>query len=676
MRYFWVIIFFGLFQLPVQGWATSERPPVVEDGEIDLRDWSFQTDGNIQLNGQWKFFWRRHIPAEQWDSVYTDDYRFIKVPGLWNAHVKKFNGHKGLGYATYQARVLLPEKQELALRIVNAATAYQLYINGLPYNSSGKVGVVKAETEPCYQPSMTFFTPDTTVLNIVIHVSNYHHRKGGLWKAVQLGSAQEMLRYRNRSSFVELTLFGASFFMALFHLLLFFIRRKDTASLYFAVFALMIAIRVLVTSEYNIYLLFHPSFKSMVLANYMSFYLAIASFLLFIHRLYPKRVHRSVVIVMISLSLIFVMLSLILPVERVTYEILYFQIITFLGAFYVFGVLYKAAVKNLEGARLFVGGFVILFLGLVYDVLVANEILFTPYFGIYGMFLFLVIQSYFLSARMQNTLRYNATLAKNMKAQNNEYLKLNLLYKKQNVELRQAKEKAEESDRFKSAFLANMSHEIRTPMNGIVGFAELLAQEGFAAEDQHRFIGLIYDQSKKLLNIVNDIIDITKIETGQIEVKKTRANLLDFFRELEQYYKYSATESCSIQLEVDSQMKDCLLFTDMIKLRQIMDNLISNALKFTACGRVAFGCAKQGSEILFFCKDTGIGIKPEDQGNIFERFKQANGAISQRYGGTGLGLAIVKAYVEALGGHIWMESAEDRGTDFYFTLPNNCSGVA
>ncbi|TRX65922.1 PocR ligand-binding domain-containing protein [Carboxylicivirga sp. M1479] len=236
-------------------------------------------------------------------------------------------------------------------------------------------------------------------------------------------------------------------------------------------------------------------------------------------------------------------------------------------------------------------------------------------------------------------------------------------------ELRQAKQNAEESDRLKSAFLANLSHEIRTPMNGIVGFSELLQFDGLTPDDRREYVKLIHQSSSQLLNIINDIIDISKIESGQIDVRSGYFDLVKTGTDLKSFFIDTA-HSKGIELIFENgEESEYEIYSDEVKLRQVLTNLISNAVKFTSAGKVVFGYAEIDKKLLeFYVQDSGIGIDADDLDLIFDRFWQAKDSDVKK-GGTGLGLAITKAYVELLGGFIHVESKRDKGTRFSFRIP-------
>ncbi len=234
-----------------------------------------------------------------------------------------------------------------------------------------------------------------------------------------------------------------------------------------------------------------------------------------------------------------------------------------------------------------------------------------------------------------------------------------------------AKVKAEESDRLKSAFLANMSHEIRTPMNGIMGFAELLKEPGLSGEDQKHFIGIIEKSGRRMLNIINDIVDISKIESGQMEVNISETNVNEQIKFIYNFFNPEANQKgLNLIFKTGLTNDNAIIKTDREKLYAILTNLVKNALKFTEFGFIEFGYEAKNNFLEFYVKDSGKGISSNQEQIIFERFRQGSESLTRNYEGAGLGLSISKAFIEMLGGKIWVKSnAEKKGTEFYFTLP-------
>ncbi|HUW07211.1 MAG TPA: PAS domain S-box protein [Williamwhitmania sp.] len=255
-------------------------------------------------------------------------------------------------------------------------------------------------------------------------------------------------------------------------------------------------------------------------------------------------------------------------------------------------------------------------------------------------------------------------------ALNEELSESNERIKSINEELMAAKEKAEESDRLKSAFLANMSHEIRTPMNGLLGFSEMLGIPNLSSEKRAFYMDIVKKTSQQLLSIINDIIDISKIETNQVKVNLGNANLSALMNKVKALLDPQATlKKLELRLVMAVPDEHCNIVTDEAKLTQVIINLINNALKFTPKGYIEFGVSKEEHLLKFYVKDTGIGISPEHQLLVFERFRQVETDLSRHFGGSGLGLSISKAFIEVLGGRIWLESEVGIGSTFFFTMP-------
>jgi PAS domain S-box-containing protein len=262
--------------------------------------------------------------------------------------------------------------------------------------------------------------------------------------------------------------------------------------------------------------------------------------------------------------------------------------------------------------------------------------------------------------------------------------------KKLTIELVAAKEKAEESDRLKTAFLHNISHEIRTPLNAIVGFSEFLNEPDLNPEMRKQFTDIIIQNSDQLLTIISAIISIAAVEAGQEKIAETEINLNSTLKHIHEHFSpFAEKQKISFNLIPFLPYEDRIV-SDETKLVQVLNNLIGNALKFTKHGHVNFGYRVNANELEFFVEDTGIGIEPEMHEEIFKRFRQVESTIARQYGGSGLGLSISKAYVELLGGNMWLISELGIGSTFLFTIPyvrakknntsarlsNNMSGIA
>jgi PAS domain S-box-containing protein len=278
-----------------------------------------------------------------------------------------------------------------------------------------------------------------------------------------------------------------------------------------------------------------------------------------------------------------------------------------------------------------------------------------------------------LKSRMEE----NKALIEEYLTQNEELIRSLDSIRKINEELKMAKLNAEESYRLKSAFLANMSHEIRTPMNGIIGFSELLVDKDLAQDKRKYYAEIVIDSSRQLLNLVNDILDLSRIETGKVSLLYEEVVVNDLINIL---YAFFEPQIASKQIRFESVKSlnnaQSTISTDKTRLRQVLTNVLNNAIKFTEKGHIKFGYIKNDQYLQFFVEDTGIGIPRNMHEKIFEPFRQAEMDISHQFGGTGLGLSISTKLVELLGGSMWLESEPGKGSVFYFTIPYHAADVS
>ena len=281
--------------------------------------------------------------------------------------------------------------------------------------------------------------------------------------------------------------------------------------------------------------------------------------------------------------------------------------------------------------------------------------------------------------RLLNEVTTHTNRKKELFAENESYkhiLKLELDENKRLADqLKKAISRIEEADLLKSNFLANMSHEIRTPMNGIMGFAQLLRTDDLNPDKIEKYTSIIFNSSLVLINLINDISDLVKIEANQMAIEVNEFNIDDLMFEVYSIFNklkyFQEKEHISIRLLNIDDEKVNHINTDRIRLQQVLSNLLANSLKFTDKGYIEFGYIDkpQVGNLLFFVKDSGIGIPDDKKVIIFERFRQVDEGSTRKYGGTGIGLYITKHIVNLLGGEIWVESQLDAGSTFYFTIP-------
>jgi signal transduction histidine kinase len=284
----------------------------------------------------------------------------------------------------------------------------------------------------------------------------------------------------------------------------------------------------------------------------------------------------------------------------------------------------------------------------------------------------LVIGMSYMMWRINLESRRRILTENKLQKQNKEFATLNEEYKMQNLELQKAKEKAEGADRLKSAFLANVSHEIRTPLNSIVGFSSLLGEPGLDDETKKMYVNMVESNSESLLVLIDEILDLSKIEAKQLTLKKQDFSVDDLLDELYQTFSQS-NKNPHVELLIGKNIdsKTLSVFSDRVRLKQVLTNFLTNAFKFTDTGRIEMGYSlTDHNELMMYVKDTGIGIEKQYHQEIFNRFRKLSEDSARLYRGTGLGLSISEKIVELWGGKIWVESEPGMGSTFFFTLPD------
>jgi len=408
--------------------AKTIEYPAVRQGVLDLRSWDFEQAGAVSLNGEWEFYWRQFLQPDQLDSV-PGPRSYLTVPASWTK--KNSNGSilPGDGYATYHLTIKLnPEDQSLkALKMPPIYTAYQLWANGQVVAGKGRLGTSRAEMKPLSVPSIVFLQPKNGEIDLLIQVSNYYHIKGGLRKALHLGTPAQVMGMREAALNLQMVLLGSMLVIGLYYLVHYFFRRKEKNSLYFGLFCLVMGFRLLFIGEFAIYNLF-PAFdwslaKKM---DYATLYSGIPLFGLFIYHLYPQYVSSRLLYSLVAISDILIAIVILAPTKLYLSTINFYQVLAGLTTVYYVFILFKAARDKQESAFLSALTAFIFLLTIFNDILSYNNIIDTydNLFSI-GFLAFLFSQSVILSKRFSLAFSQAESLSKENAVMLNEITDLN-----------------------------------------------------------------------------------------------------------------------------------------------------------------------------------------------------------------------------------------------------------
>lgn len=657
------LLFFSIFVLAIVhilhiAWMgrndlkTDSAAPKAERGVLDLSGWDFRENRNLELKGEWEFYWRQFLSPEEFKQQKpAGNPSYIRVPGPWNGQEIEDSLLPERGYATYRLIIELNDSSSiLALRLKTISNTYRVWINGKEIASAGTVSKAPDAAIPEIKPQIAFCKPDGNTLDLVIQVSNYIDPFGGILDNITLGSGEKIVKAISLRIAFEMFITGVLIITTCHHLGLYFLRRKDPATLYFALICILWAVNYFSCDESrNLIYQWINDYECFYKLIYISLFSLVPLFSLFFRSLFPNEFHRYPVIVSFVFFVGLDAIILITPLLFYNQYLFIGYIVSLLLLGYLVYALVLGIIHRRLGADWLLAGVILVVVTVVNDFLNTQYILHTGHYRHLGIFMLTFSQSHVLSQRFSKAFTTIEKMSGELEKKNLELSRLNNI---------------------KDEFLANTSHELRTPLHGMIGLSESLktGANGPVSDAQTQTLDLIVRIGKRLSGLINDILDFSKMKNGELKLNLTPVDVhsaTNIVLSLSQTLSYK--QSVNLVNQVPEQISPVL--ADENRLEQILLNLVDNGLKYTDKGEIIVGATENNGFVTISVSDTGIGIPEKDQDRIFESFEQGDGSRVKENKGVGLGLALTRKLVELQGGNIQVESEPGVGSTFNVMLP-------
>jgi signal transduction histidine kinase len=658
----------------------NPSPPNAESGSIDVSGWDFSQLGPIKLDGTWSFYSEALWSQNQ--ALPGAPPLALRVPGSWGSQKEAGLSLSNQSYGTYRLQINLGgQRQVKALYMPSVATAYQLWVNGELLAANGRVGTKASDMTAKNYARVVILPPADGKLDIAIQVSNFVQRKGGLWESIRFGNANDIIRLREHNVTMQLIFVVSNLVFCLYHAALFLFRRSDKASLFLSLLCGMIALRTLLLGD-TLLVYWFPDipWELAVKMEYLSAYIAMSLFPMFLAQLYPAESNRRIVNIFLWNGVVFGVPVIVLPALLYTRLLQVYELVTLLSFPYMLLVLFRAARNGREGAKASIAAGVVLLLAVLNDIAYYNEFIRSIEASSHGVLIFVFVQTLIISYRFSRAYqkseqlsfelqRVNLTLEEKVKERTAELMQ-------SNASLQEVNQSLHQMVRARRQLLSNISHELGTPMTIILGYVNAVIDGIVSGEQQRKYMQSVHNKIFFMQRIIRDLFDLSKLEGKQVEFTFIRTRAAQPIEDAVSMNEVDL-ESDGVQVVLSSMDKlptdgELYVSVDSIRMQQVFTNLIQNASKFTpAGGRVEIGCEwlDADSRVRYFVKDNGKGIAPEALPRVFDRFFQDANNRPTNAGGSGLGLAIAKEIIEQHDGQIGVTSKEGVGTTVFFDIP-------
>ena len=611
-----------------------------------------------------------------------EDSSLADVPGLWNdAHIdgKKLSGE---GFATYALKILLPKVQPLALRFFGAGTACKVFLNGKEAFSAGLPGRTPETTIPQYAPQVANFLPETDEIEMVLWISNFHHRKGGPWMVIQLGTEKQIRNAVYNQQLVDLFLLSVILFAGLYHIVLFILRNRDKPSLYFGLFCLFVALRLLAIGEIHLLRLIPGiSWQWLVRFDYLGFYAAVPAFAMFLHALYREDFSKRFLTLIQIVGAGFCAIVLLSPVKFFSRTIPAYQVFTLLCCVYAAYLFVVCSLRKREGANILLVGFVIFFMTVINDIVENIDVVRTVRLLPFGVAALIFSITVLIAFRFSNAYKTVASQRRELADTNDKYRKELKDRIRAEASRRDLEEKLARAQKMEALGLlaGGVAHDLNNMLSGVVSYPDLLLLDIPSDSPLKEPLEVIRDSGLRATAVVQDLLTLARRGVTQSNILSLNS-IVEGYLSSPEHAKLLLDHS-NIRIETDLEHRLFPIKGSELHLKKTVMNLVHNAVEAQPNGgRVVISTEnrdveqsisgyeeiKKGTYAVLCVTDEGTGMEARDLKRIFEPFytKKTMGKS-----GTGLGMAVVWGTVRDHSGYIDIQSQLEKGTRFEIYFP-------
>jgi len=677
--------------------SSPQLPKIhVEQGQLNLSE-SYVSEEPIILKGEWEFYWRELLSPDEIHNrraTTAQEVNWIDLPRSWKGYLLDEQKLNGEGYATYRVVIQLSEQdagERLALRLPTIFHAYKLWVNGELLAKVGEVDQDRSSVTPNLATKLVFFQPENDQVELVMQVANFHHNRGGITKYIELGGSDDLADRTNLKIAAEMFVTASLIVIGIYHLLLFALRRKDRATLYFGLFTTLFGIRSLLVGEHLITqvwpaLSWEWQFKIEYLVLCTSAYLI----MMYSESLFLNFVKRWFMIASRMMTTALCLLVLLTP------AMVYSKLLLLIGGnvlvhcvYLMIGLIY-AAIRRMEGALIFLLVSVVAFISMINDFLYYSELSSIENTFPLALLVFTLAQMMLISSKFTRTATNEERISRELLDANNKLTEMNLNLEQlvedrtnalslAHADLRISYDQLLQSEQGRKKLLAYITHDLRMPLANMLGYVEAV-HDGVKPERNEQYLKYIRDNTIRINRMIEELSFLSHLETGQVSYQMEAVYVTQFVgRFYEQYELVVRDAGLEFILDTSAveKLRNLLPIVEMDaqRLEQALFNLVSNAMKFSPNGGVirialAVDNVNDSRHAVISVQDSGIGIPPELLDEIFDRnYRYTRPDMDFDVEGSGLGLAICREIVQAHGGAVWAESDGVTGSKFYIALP-------